>query len=188
MIYDDSRIELCRRDDELVIRERDTWLALWRLLGLLPMGIGGLVLYVMIINHSPQLVGALPQRAIGFVVLSFFGCALGVLPFWAGFHMVFVRRGFTLSLSRSRIQSHVFLLGYGPVWTRNYPLELFDRVRLAHRKVGAFGGSWALVVSCAGPSKTLDLFLFRDQAKAEAYAEEIGAFLMLPIEPKRPVR
>lgn len=182
MIYaDDSKIEVSIANDQMIIRERDTWTALFRVVGLIPLAAGGLVLYVFASGGGPKPVGSPLQQAFGLLVLFVMACALGVAPLWLGLDILLFRRGFTINAEGRCIQSHL-LLGQWSIWKRNYPTSLYEGVRITYCRLGGIGVRWRFVISCTGRSSELDLAVFSSRSDADDFASKVSAYLGMSVE------
>jgi hypothetical protein len=173
MIYDDSTIEVRTVGDEQTIRERDNWMALLRLIGVIPM-LAGCAVFSATMNLRP--VGGSVNVGYVFGVLLVGG--VGMALFWMGFSFLFLRGGFVIDVSQNRIQSRVFLLGW-PVWTRDFAVSKFDRICVAHRRRGK---SWHFFVSLVGANAELVLVAVKTHEAADAFVKSINGELRFPNE------
>lgn len=123
--------------------------------------------------------GNFPANILAWAVLALLITAMGLLPFWAGIRILFTRDRFVFS-PRHELKSQA-VIGRFPIWSRRYPLSKFEQILVRHQRLGAFGGSWHFIVSCAGPTKRIEVAAFRDRPGADVLAADLAARLGLPV-------
>jgi len=171
------------QNDTIVLRERGSVAAgvLRAVVGVIPLGGGALVAYVLLSANGPRPFGGIRHQILGWITIAVFLTALGIVPICWGLEIGFLRRAYFIHLAQRELQSSVTIAGL-PLWPRRYPLSAFARILVSRQACGVFSKSYCFVVSCDGPSRRVDLAGFPERTTAEKLAEEIANSLGLKVE------
>lgn len=176
---DGSRIAIQLKDSRLILQERPKLFAILFgcIIGLFWVAVGSFVIYLFTISpNAPRPFSGIGKQIAGWTIILVICSMLGLLPFWMGLKMIFVRQEFDYEIAKNRLQK-ILTVGRLKIWKKTFISS--DRISIKPRNIGRFGRYQIFVVSCGNESRELDLVAFDDQKTAKSFASNLAGQMNL---------
>jgi len=148
--------------------------------GLILIGAGCLTMYVLLFGFYGPPIPDIIRRILGWILVAFIFCVMGILPCVLGLNGIFLRRSCTLYPVNAVVEAHLHFAGVR-FWTRRLLFSAFERITIRREDFGRFARFYKYVVACEG-KRRLDIAVFESPKAAAALAGNISTCTRLPIE------